>query len=137
MQFLSTLEKKKWKPFQHPAEVTSPSCSITDCCTVHLVHQALNSVVLAKGACSGDGANYCVHDVFHFLAQSDSFWVRQWKESSFISLQNGVLFSLLITEIGNIAKCLIIFDQFTLLWDFPQGPKELIFWCWAHQRRYV
>lgn len=38
-----------------------------------------------------------------------------------MSLQNGVLFSLLlqvvviITETGNTAKCLIIFDQFTLL----------------------
>lgn len=38
-----------------------------------------------------------------------------------MSLQNGVLFNLLlqvvliITEIGKTAKCLIIFDQFTLL----------------------
>lgn len=60
--------KRKWKPFQHPAQVTSPPCSITDCRTMHLVHQALNSAVLAKGACSGDGANYCIHDVFHFFS---------------------------------------------------------------------
>lgn len=50
------------------------------------------SGVLAKGAYSGDGVNYCAHDLVHFLAQSDSCWMSQWKESGFRFLQNGLPF---------------------------------------------
>lgn len=92
-----------------------------------------SSIELSVGVYSGDDINCCVNALFRFLAQNDSCWMRQWKESSFMSLQNGVLFSLLlqvvviITETGNTAKCLIIFDQFTLLWEFPQSLRKKSF----------
>lgn len=102
----SAISSKKKKKKKEREKISSASCHTRHLSSMQhnrLPHWAFGSwsielsAVLAKGAWSDDGANYCIHNVFLFFPpQSDSFWMRQWKESSFISLQNGVLFSLLI-----------------------------------------
>lgn len=90
------------------------------------------SLVLGEGTHSGDGVNFYVHYLFHILTQSDSCLMRRWKKSSFITLQNGVLFGLFIvaSSVGHhrhrkYSQMLSHFwPLYIKLWDFLQNPQR-------------
>lgn len=135
MQFLQKKEKEREK-------ISSASCHTRHLSSMQhnrLPHWAFGSwsielsAVLAKGAWSDDGANYCIHNVFLFFFSHKVILFEWGNERNQVSYLCKMVFrsaylllpvGLIITGIGNTAKCLIIFDQFTLLWDFPQSPQK-------------
>lgn len=127
MPFLSTLQQRKREsPAPCHAVTYAPSSQQTAALEFDSSSTEL-SVVLAKAAYSGHGVSYWVpfFSTKWFLLNEPIKGIKVHVFTNWCSVQLTIVQVVLgIPETGKTAKCLMLFDQFSLLWAGPsKSPK--------------